>query len=114
MSKTVQEGVFILLKVIKRHEEKRPEGRTESSKLKTIFEWFQKQNWQKLLFRLISGFNTPFCLDDNGSGGSIMLFVQEDTELRLIGPEKLPVECFYYRTESKKAKVVDKLDLKVH
>ena len=38
MSKTVQEGVFILLKVIKRHEEKRPEGRTESSKLKTIFE----------------------------------------------------------------------------
>ena len=36
MSKTAQEGVFILLKVTKRHEEKRPEGRTELPKLKTI------------------------------------------------------------------------------
>ena len=35
MSKTTQEGVFILLKVIKMHEEKRPEGRTELMKLKT-------------------------------------------------------------------------------
>ena len=34
MSTTTQEGVFILLKVIKRHEEKRPEGRTELAKLK--------------------------------------------------------------------------------
>ena len=36
MSRTAQEGVFILLKVIKEHEEKRPEGRTELPKLKTI------------------------------------------------------------------------------
>ena len=35
MSRTTQEGVFILLKVVKRHEEKRPEGRTELTKLKT-------------------------------------------------------------------------------
>ena len=37
MSRTTQEGVFILLKVIKRrHEKKRPDGRTELTKLKTI------------------------------------------------------------------------------
>ena len=35
MSRTAQEVVFTLLKVIKRHEEKRPEGRTELPKLKT-------------------------------------------------------------------------------
>ena len=35
MSRTTQEGVFIQLKVIKKHEEKRPEGRTELTKLKT-------------------------------------------------------------------------------
>ena len=34
MSKTTQEGIFIPLKVIKRHEEKRSEGRTELPKLK--------------------------------------------------------------------------------
>ena len=35
MSKTTQENVLILLKVIKRHEEKRPEGIMELKKLKT-------------------------------------------------------------------------------
>ena len=35
MSKTAQEGVFILLKVIKRHKEKRREGRKDLPKLKT-------------------------------------------------------------------------------
>ena len=35
MSRTTQGGVFILLKVIKRHEEKRPESRTELTKLET-------------------------------------------------------------------------------
>ena len=35
MSTTTQGDIFILLKVIKRHEEKRPEDRTELSKLKT-------------------------------------------------------------------------------
>ena len=34
MSKTTQEGIFIPLKVIKRHEEKWSEGRTELPKLK--------------------------------------------------------------------------------
>ena len=37
MSTATQEGVFILLKVIKRDEEKWPEGRTELMKLKTTF-----------------------------------------------------------------------------
>ena len=36
MSRTAREGLFILLKVTKRHEEKRPEGHTELTKLKTI------------------------------------------------------------------------------
>ena len=36
MSKTPQEGLFILIKVIKRHEEKRPEGHIELTKLRTI------------------------------------------------------------------------------
>ena len=36
MSTTTHEGVFILLKINKRHEEKRREGRTELTKLKTI------------------------------------------------------------------------------
>ena len=35
MRRTAQEGVFILLKVTKRHKEKQPEGRTELTKLKT-------------------------------------------------------------------------------
>ena len=35
MSKTTQENVLILLKVFKRHEEKRPEGIMELKKLKT-------------------------------------------------------------------------------
>ena len=35
MSETTQENVLILLKVIKRHEEKRPEGIMELKKLKT-------------------------------------------------------------------------------
>ena len=35
MSKTTQENVLILLKVIKRHEEKWPEGIIELKKLKT-------------------------------------------------------------------------------
>ena len=35
MSKTAQEGVFILLKVIKRHKEKQREGRKDLPKLKT-------------------------------------------------------------------------------
>ena len=35
MSKTTQENVLILLKVIKRREEKRPEGIMELKKLKT-------------------------------------------------------------------------------
>ena len=35
MSRTSQVAVFILLKAIKRHEEKRPEGRTELTNLKT-------------------------------------------------------------------------------
>ena len=38
MSRTTQEGVFVLLKVIKRHKEKRPGGRTELTKLKTNLE----------------------------------------------------------------------------
>ena len=36
MSRTTQEGIFIVLKVIKRHGEKLPEGRSELTKLKTI------------------------------------------------------------------------------
>ena len=36
MSTTTRESVLILLKVIERHEEKRPEGRTELAKLKTM------------------------------------------------------------------------------
>ena len=36
MSRTAREGLFILLKVTKWHEEKRPEGHTELTKLKTI------------------------------------------------------------------------------
>ena len=36
MTRTAQDGIFILLKVIKRHEEKRSEGRTELTKLKTM------------------------------------------------------------------------------
>ena len=36
MSKTAQEGLFILLKVIKRHEEKRPEDHIELTKLRTV------------------------------------------------------------------------------
>ena len=36
MNNTTQENVFILLKVIKRHEEKWPAGDTEFTKLKTI------------------------------------------------------------------------------
>ena len=39
MSRTTQKGVFVLLKVIKRHKEKRPGGRTELAKLKTNLEW---------------------------------------------------------------------------
>ena len=35
MSTTTRDSVFILLKVIKKHELKRPEGRTELTKLKT-------------------------------------------------------------------------------
>ena len=34
MSTITRESGFILLKVIKRHEDKRPEGRTELAKLK--------------------------------------------------------------------------------
>ena len=37
VSTTTQEGVFILPKVIKKHEDKRSGGRTELTKLKTIF-----------------------------------------------------------------------------
>ena len=36
MSTTTQGGVFILLKVIKKDKDKRPEGRTELMKLKTM------------------------------------------------------------------------------
>ena len=45
MRRTAQEGVFVLLKVIKRHEEKRPEGLTELTKLKTnkLINFFQQQ-----------------------------------------------------------------------
>ena len=35
VSRTAQEGIFILLEVIKRHKEKPPESRTELTKLKT-------------------------------------------------------------------------------
>ena len=59
MSKTAQEGVFILLQVIKRHKEKRPEGRTELPKLKTIIFLFVSLN-RKLpyLISLILGKKT--------------------------------------------------------
>ena len=40
MSVTTRESVFILLKVIKRHEQKRPEGRTKLTKFKTIISLF--------------------------------------------------------------------------
>ena len=36
MSRTTQEGVLALLKIVKRHEEKQPEGRTALTKLKTM------------------------------------------------------------------------------
>ena len=39
-----QEGIFILPKVIKRHEEKRSGDRTELTKLKTIF-WLKTSEW---------------------------------------------------------------------
>ena len=44
MSRTTQEGVFILHRVVKRHEEKRSEGRTELKKLKTIIFFFVSLN----------------------------------------------------------------------
>ena len=44
MNKTTQEGVFILLKEIKRQEEKRPEGHTELTKFKTIIFLFVSLN----------------------------------------------------------------------
>ena len=47
MSTITGESVFILLKVIKRHEDKRPEGRTELAKLKTIIFLFVSLNRKK-------------------------------------------------------------------
>ena len=42
--KLIDLGVFILFKVIKKHEDKRPEGRTELTKLKVIIFLFVSLN----------------------------------------------------------------------
>ena len=60
MSRTAQEGEFILPKVIKGHEEKRPEGRMELPKLKTIaFDAFLNKYCGKL--------SLGFCLNTRKS-----------------------------------------------
>ena len=44
---------------------------------------------------LIEGFCTPYRLDRNSKGGSILLYVREDTPSNLITVDTSPIEKFY-------------------
>ena len=44
---------------------------------------------------LIDGFSQPYRIDQNSSGGGIMLYVREDIPSNLLKVEALPIEGFY-------------------
>ena len=44
---------------------------------------------------LIDGFNQPYRIDRNSSGGEIMLWVREDIPSNLLKVKSLPIEGFY-------------------
>ena len=65
MSRTTQEVVFILLKVVKMHEEKRPEGLTELTKLKTIISKLKDQYHNVICNDMILPLNAIIALRHN-------------------------------------------------
>ena len=58
MSTTTRESVFVLLKLIKRHEEKQPEGRTKLTKLKTMNSWTNNSPLKHFTFKAVNATQT--------------------------------------------------------
>ena len=46
---------------------------------------------------LLNGYSTPFRLDRNAHGGSILLFVREDISSKVLFAEKNPIKGFFCR-----------------
>ena len=49
-----------------------------------------------------NGFNTPFRIDRNSSGGGTMFFIWEDIPAKLIGSGKPPIEGFHVEMNIRK------------
>ena len=52
----------------------------------------------------LDGYSTPYSLDRNRNGGSIMLFVHNDIPSKMISIEKLPTEGFLVKLNLRKKK----------
>ena len=52
----------------------------------------------------VNGFNTPFRVVRDSSGGGIMLFVRKDISAELIGSKKSPIEGFFAEINLRKQK----------
>ena len=50
----------------------------------------------------LDGYSTPYSLDRNRNGGSIMLFVHNDIPSKMISIEKLPTEGFLVKLNLRK------------
>ena len=50
-------------------------------------------------------FGTPFRLDQNRNGGVIMLFIRNDTPVKVVSTGDRPIESFYVQLNFRKEKM---------